>query len=547
MVKQLDTKDAFDMALKDAKQSLVVIDFTATWCGPCQKIAPAFQALATEMPHVRFFKVDVDENEEAAEECGVRAMPTFQLFSGGACVEEVQGADMSALKRSLKRALKTHAGTDVGDESAAGRQLKKQKKSVSEDTSSEIERAAAAALAMMEAKKAREAKAEAKKSKPRSSEASDAAAAAEAAAASDAAAAAEAAVAEEKRLIAVCKEAKAAHLKQPTDEGRRDTYASAKQAYNDFMAHAKAVKEARRRRPQTAEAAEPSPGALDVSWTCNVCGVTLVGSFAKAQHLEGKNHRKRLSKVQDAATAAATDAAAGAAGNTDGQGDSDPQAVASTEASSNERSKGLFACALCACTLAASAQSVHEAGTRHQSKLRAVGRLVESGTMRAGDWVCVRHGPSLRHNFAAKTQCSDRGCDGTKALGISYVAACKMASPSWQATHSASDGPKGKKTSAARTGQQPDSQDSQGAAVATAHADAKGNAGAPSAAVVPVVATSKDIELQCVGCGADFAFDVRSQKVHAERGFGPPKKCIKCREDKKRKEAEKRKRSGPEI
>merc|ERR1712023_434740 len=74
---------AFDKALADAGDKLVVVDFTATWCGPCQRIAPVFQKLAEEMPDVVFVKVDVDENEETAGECGIQAMPTFQYYKNG--------------------------------------------------------------------------------------------------------------------------------------------------------------------------------------------------------------------------------------------------------------------------------------------------------------------------------------------------------------------------------------------------------------------------------------------------------------------------------
>ena len=93
MVKVLDTKEAFDAAIKKSKKQLTVVDFTATWCGPCQQIAPVFERMAKEMSSVSFFKCDVDENEEEAEECQITAMPTFQLFSGGKCISEAHAAE----------------------------------------------------------------------------------------------------------------------------------------------------------------------------------------------------------------------------------------------------------------------------------------------------------------------------------------------------------------------------------------------------------------------------------------------------------------------
>ena len=59
--------------------SLIAVDFTATWCGPCKKIAPVFNELNNKYNNVMFIKVDVDDNEETSEACNIRAMPTFQF------------------------------------------------------------------------------------------------------------------------------------------------------------------------------------------------------------------------------------------------------------------------------------------------------------------------------------------------------------------------------------------------------------------------------------------------------------------------------------
>ncbi|KAF9623832.1 hypothetical protein IFM89_005417 [Coptis chinensis] len=56
---------------------LMVIDFTASWCGPCKAIEPAFMELAAKFTDVIFVKIDVDELMSVAGEFGVEAMPTF--------------------------------------------------------------------------------------------------------------------------------------------------------------------------------------------------------------------------------------------------------------------------------------------------------------------------------------------------------------------------------------------------------------------------------------------------------------------------------------
>lgn len=100
----IGTLDEFEDALKEAGDKLVIVDFTATWCGPCKMIGPVFDALAAEYgERAVFLKVDVDENGETAQDCGIRAMPTFQFYKGGGKVAEFAGADKAKLLELLKK------------------------------------------------------------------------------------------------------------------------------------------------------------------------------------------------------------------------------------------------------------------------------------------------------------------------------------------------------------------------------------------------------------------------------------------------------------
>ena len=83
--------------LNKPKHAQVLVDFTASWCGPCKKIGPFFEELATKYPDVVFVKIDVDDLDDVAAECGISAMPTFQLYSNGVKVQEMTGADNDKL------------------------------------------------------------------------------------------------------------------------------------------------------------------------------------------------------------------------------------------------------------------------------------------------------------------------------------------------------------------------------------------------------------------------------------------------------------------
>ena len=69
----------------------VLVDFFATWCGPCKMLAPVVEALSKEYDgRVAFGKIDIDQNQKAAE-YGIQAVPTLKFFKGGEVVGEVIG------------------------------------------------------------------------------------------------------------------------------------------------------------------------------------------------------------------------------------------------------------------------------------------------------------------------------------------------------------------------------------------------------------------------------------------------------------------------
>lgn len=98
------TNENFE-TLKNGQQPLVV-DFWATWCGPCRMIAPIVAELAEQYDgQITVGKCDVEENEELAVEFGIRNIPTILFFKGGQVVDKLVGAVSKAKLEEKFKAL----------------------------------------------------------------------------------------------------------------------------------------------------------------------------------------------------------------------------------------------------------------------------------------------------------------------------------------------------------------------------------------------------------------------------------------------------------
>ncbi|KAF2316229.1 hypothetical protein P3X46_026098 [Hevea brasiliensis] len=89
-------------SMKELSQ-LMVVDFAASWCGPCKLIEPQVKALAAKFTDVQFAKIDVDELPDVAQEFGVQAMPTFVLVKKGKEVDRIVGAKKEELEKKIQK------------------------------------------------------------------------------------------------------------------------------------------------------------------------------------------------------------------------------------------------------------------------------------------------------------------------------------------------------------------------------------------------------------------------------------------------------------
>lgn len=87
-MKYIENENEFEEQIKKGK---VLVDFYATWCGPCQLLSPILEEIEKENKEVTIVKIDVDKNESLARKHGIMSIPTIEIYDKGNLVDKQVG------------------------------------------------------------------------------------------------------------------------------------------------------------------------------------------------------------------------------------------------------------------------------------------------------------------------------------------------------------------------------------------------------------------------------------------------------------------------
>jgi len=114
-IKDSDTKSFMADVIEASQQVPVIVDFWATWCGPCKQLGPALEKAVTEAKGaVRLVKIDVDKNQQLAQQMRIQSIPTVYAFFQGRAVDAFNGALPESQVKSFVAKLAELGGAELG-------------------------------------------------------------------------------------------------------------------------------------------------------------------------------------------------------------------------------------------------------------------------------------------------------------------------------------------------------------------------------------------------------------------------------------------------
>lgn len=97
------TDREYEEILRSVTEKLVVVDFHATWSGPCLAMSKVYQKFSREYLNCIFLKVDVTDHVKTANDCGIATVPTYQFYINGIKQAEFSGASEAKLRDMINR------------------------------------------------------------------------------------------------------------------------------------------------------------------------------------------------------------------------------------------------------------------------------------------------------------------------------------------------------------------------------------------------------------------------------------------------------------
>lgn len=100
MIKHIENENQFN---QEISKGLTIVDFFATWCGPCKMLSPVLEQLSEEYSDITFVKVDVDDCQNVSKEYGIMSVPTLMKFENGTLIDSKVGyQNIDELKKWLQ-------------------------------------------------------------------------------------------------------------------------------------------------------------------------------------------------------------------------------------------------------------------------------------------------------------------------------------------------------------------------------------------------------------------------------------------------------------
>ena len=119
MIEFTEDDDIVKVLLENMNKSVLsLLYFTASWCGPCQKIKPFLEELSIALKekgkyNIEFYKIDIDKNEDFCNKCDIKSVPTFFIMNGKNLLSSLNGSDKDKLSEMIIETFNKYNNKDI--------------------------------------------------------------------------------------------------------------------------------------------------------------------------------------------------------------------------------------------------------------------------------------------------------------------------------------------------------------------------------------------------------------------------------------------------